>query len=121
MKLLIKNISIIVFLAITCQCANADAGSWSCETINNPHDPKPVRNWLKGFVTASGYSGNYQNAAGQIGALCEQNPNWTLSDAANHWAQGSSQRDSAGHNTSVNQQQIQQKQIIINVNPNISQ
>ncbi len=113
--------AIIFFFAHSISPASAGVDSWSCETINAPHDPKPVRNYLRGFVAATGYTGNYQNAAGIIGALCEQHPDWTLGDAANHWAEELGPRNAGGNSTSVNQQQIQQKQIIINVNPNISQ
>jgi hypothetical protein len=121
MKMVLRSSILMLasFGAVT--AAYADAGSMSCAAINRPHDPKPVKNWLRGFVAASGYSGNYQTAASQVGALCMQHPSWSLSDAANDWLQGVGGANGGGSSTSVTQQQIQQKQLIINVNPNIAQ
>lgn len=79
------------YVDVSCETSSAStsatAGSMTCDQVNRPHDPKPVRNWLRGFVSASGYSGQYQEAAGQIGAFCQEHPEWTLSEAAEYWKQ----------------------------------
>ena len=122
-RLVVMGSVVLSLIATQTPCeASGEAGSWLCDQVNRPHDPKPVRNWLRGFVAASGFTGDYQYAAGQVGTLCQQHPDWTLSDAANYWKQSLEQEPSgSGNNNSINQQQIQQKQIIINVNPTIQQ
>lgn len=57
----------------------------SCEELNRPHDPKPVRSWLKQFLSANGYIKNYQAAAVEIGSLCMSHPDWSLVEAASNW------------------------------------
>ncbi len=63
------------------------AGAMLCAEINRPHDPRPVRQWLRGFFSGLGYSRDYQAAAAEIGEICQEHPEWSLYRAANYWNQ----------------------------------
>ena len=54
-----------------------NTGAMSCADLNLPHDPKPVRQWLRGYLSGAGYEGNYQAAAADIGEICRDRPRWT--------------------------------------------
>jgi hypothetical protein len=60
----------------------------SCAEINRPHDPQPVRQWLRGYLSSAGYDGDYQAAATDIGVLCQESPQCTLEMSARHWVEG---------------------------------
>ena len=77
--------------------AGNSPGSMTCEELNSPHDPNPVRSWLRGFVSASGYSGEYQNAARRVGSICQEHPDWTLGGAAEYWKQELSGGSASGY------------------------
>ncbi len=63
------------------------AGAMSCAELNRPHDPQPVRQWLRGYLSSAGYDGDYQAAATEIGVLCQASPQWTLEMSARHWVE----------------------------------
>jgi Caspase domain len=63
------------------------AGAMSCAELNRPHDPQPVRQWLRGYLSSAGYDGDYQAAAADIGVLCQESPQWTLEMSARHWVE----------------------------------
>jgi hypothetical protein len=65
----------------------SDVGATTCTEINRPHDPKPVRLWLRSYFSSVGYVGDYQAAAANIGAICQASPSWTLQMAARRWAE----------------------------------
>ncbi|HET6378754.1 MAG TPA: hypothetical protein VFG05_10700 [Methylocella sp.] len=62
------------------------AGDWACWEVNAPHDPRPVRNWLRGFIAGKApvliKEGFYQATAARIGDICRYNPHITLREAA---------------------------------------
>ena len=59
----------------------------SCAELNQPHDPQPVRQWLRDYLTSAGYDGDYQAAANGIGVLCEESPQWSVEMSARHWVE----------------------------------
>jgi len=63
------------------------AGAMSCADLNRPHNPQPVREWLRGYLFSAGYDGDYQAAAADIGVLCQESPQWTLEMSARHWVE----------------------------------
>ena len=63
------------------------AGAMSCAELDPPHDPQPVRQWLRGYLSSAGYDGDYQAAAAEIGVLCQESPQWTLEMSARHWVE----------------------------------
>ena len=62
-------------------------GAMSCAELNQPHDPQPVRQWLRDYLTSAGYDGDYQAAANGIGVLCEESPQWSVEMSARHWVE----------------------------------
>ena len=64
------------------------AAAMLCAEINRPHDPRPVRQWLRGYLSGAGYTGDYQAAAAEIGEICRNHPQWSLYTAASQWVAG---------------------------------
>lgn len=62
-------------------------GAMSCAELNQPHDPQPVRQWLRDYLSSVGFDGDYQAAANGIGALCQESPQWSLEMSAHHWVE----------------------------------
>lgn len=60
-------------------------GAMSCTELNQPHDPQPVRRWLRDYLSSMGFDGDYQAAATDIGVLCQKSPQWSLEMSARHW------------------------------------
>ena len=79
----------------TSRPAPHSAGAMSCAEINRPHDPQPVRQWLRGYLSSAGYNGDYQAAAAGIGVFCQESPQWTLEMSARYWVKSQTAATSA--------------------------
>jgi hypothetical protein len=85
-----KPMLAILTLAVAAAPAHAgSAGTMSSAELNSAHDPRPVRQWLSGYLLGAVpdvvIGGRYQIAAAEIGQICYRNPYWTLGMAARLW------------------------------------
>lgn len=70
-------------------------GAMTCAELNWPHNPAPVRDWLRVYLSDAGYNGDYRVAAAGIGAVCQENSGWTLEMSARHWVEDLAEKNQA--------------------------